>query len=204
MPLGTSSTAVKILASVVLVGGAASVAGLGTFGAFTSTTTATEQVAAGKVVLTNAEGVQGLKVAATNMVPGDVAERTVTLTRDTDSEAFGSVRLTTAATASNLLTTDGTNGLQLKVDQCSAAWSKPANGGALTCSGSISTVIAARPVVGSALDLGAVTESLNAGGRTANLRVTVTLPASADNSFQGLSNTINFTFDATQRAAKNV
>ena len=44
-----SSTAAKVCASVVLVGGAASVAGLGTYGSFTSTTTASESVSSGKV-----------------------------------------------------------------------------------------------------------------------------------------------------------
>ena len=34
-----------------------------------------------------------------------------------------------------------------------------------------------------------------------NLRFTLQLPAGADNTFQGLSNTVTFTFDATQRAA---
>lgn len=203
MRLGTRSTAVKVLASVVLVGGAASVAGLGTFGAFTSTTSATEQVGSGKVVLTSAAGVQGLSVAATNMVPGDTAERSITLTRSSDTEAFGSVKLTTAGTASNLLTSDATNGLQLKVDECSVAWTKSASG-ALACSGTTTTVVTQRGVIGSNLDLGAATATLNGATATSNLRVTVSLPASADNTFQGLSNTINFTFDATQRAAKNV
>ena len=203
MRLGTRSTAVKVLASVVLVGGAASVAGLGTFGAFTSTTAATEQVATGKVVLTSAAGAQGLSVAATNMVPGDTAERSITLTRSSDTEAFGSVKLTTAGTAANLLTSDATNGLQLKVDQCSVAWTKAADG-SLACSGTTTTVLAQRAVIGTAVDLPAATTTLNGATATSNLRVTLTLPTAADNAFQGLSNTINFTFDATQRAAKNI
>ena len=203
MRLGTRSTAVKVLASVVLVGGAASVAGLGTFGAFTSTTAATEQVSTGKVVLTSAAGVQGLSVAATNMVPGDTAERSITLTRSSDTEAFGSVKLTTAGTTGNLLTSDATNGLQLKVDQCSVAWTKAADS-SLTCSGTTTNVLTPRAVIGTNVDLAAATTTLNGATAASNLRVSVSLPASADNAFQGLSNTINFTFDATQRAAKNV
>lgn len=204
MRLGTSSTTVKVLASVVLVGGAASVAGLGTFGAFTSTTGASENVGTGKVVLTSAAGAHGLNVAATNLVPGDTVERTVTLTRSTDSESFGSVKLTTAGSTSNLLTSDATNGLQLKVDQCSVAWVKPANSNALTCGGTTTNVIAQRAAVGTNLDLGPATAALNSAAATSNLRVTVSLPAAADNAFQGLSNTISFTFDATQRAAQSL
>lgn len=193
-------TTVKILASVALVAGAASVAGLGTFGSFTSTTSASEDVAAGRVVLNSGEGVQGLSLAASKLVPGDSVERTVTLTRGGESEAFGSVKLTTTGTAANLLTSDATNGLQLKVDQCSVAWAKAADGG-LSCAGTVTPIIAPRPVLGTALDLGQATTALNSAAATANLRATVTLPDTADNNFQGLSNTVTFTFDATQRAA---
>jgi hypothetical protein len=178
------------------------VAGLGTFGTFTSTTSASEQVANGKVVLTSAGGVRGLDVAATGLVPGDTVQRSVVLTRGNDSELFGSVKLTTAGSTANLLTSDTTNGLQLKVDQCSVAWVKAATTNDLTCSGTTTPVIAQRPVVGSALDLGPATTALNSTGATSNLRVTVSLPEAADNSFQGLSNTLSFTFDATQRAAE--
>ena len=71
MRFGTRATAVKIFASVVLVGGAASVAALGTYGSFTSTTSASENVSTGKVVLNSAAGVRGLSIDATNLVPGD-------------------------------------------------------------------------------------------------------------------------------------
>ncbi|GAA4381981.1 TasA family protein [Nocardioides caricicola] len=191
--IATKSAAVKVLASAALVGGAASVAGLGTFGAFTSTTSASQDVATGKVVLSSTST---FGTPVTNMVPGDTIARTVTLTRSADTEAFGGVKLTTAGTSSNLLTSDTTNGLQLKVEECSVAW----NNGA--CSGTTTTVVAQRGVVG-ATDIPASTlANLNAAGKTANLKVTLTLPATADNTFQGLQNTINFTFDATQRAAK--
>jgi spore coat-associated protein N len=197
--LASKSAAVKVLASVALVGGAASVAGLGTFGAFTSTTSASQATTTGQVVLSSTGGAQGFGAAVTNMVPGDTVQRSITLSRSTDTEAFGSVKLTTAGTASNLLTTDTTNGLQMKVEECAVAWVKSGND--LTCT-SPTTVIAQRAVAG-ATDLPAATLSnLNGAGKTANLKVTLTLPAAADNDFQGLSNTINFTFDATQRAAK--
>jgi len=202
MRFGTRATAVKIFASVVLVGGAAAVAALGTYGSFTSTTSASETVSTGKVVMNSAAGVRGLTIDATNLVPGDTVERTVTLSRSNDTESFGSVKLTTTATSSNVLTSDATNGLQLKVDTCPAAWTKPANSNALNCSGSITNVVSQRAVLGQNIDLAAVNTALNAAGATSNLRVTLTLPASADNAFQGLSNTINFVFDGTQRAAE--
>ena len=202
MRLGTSSTAVKVLASVVLVGGAASVAGLGTFGSFTSNTSASQAVGDGKVVLTSAGGAQGMTVGASNLVPGDTVQRSVVLTRSSDTESFGSVKLTTAGATSNLLTTDATNGLRLKVDQCSVAWAKAANTNDLTCSGTTTAVLPDRAVVGANTDLPVALASLNGSTATSNLRVTLTLPTAADNDFQGLSNSITFTFDATQRAAQ--
>jgi spore coat-associated protein N len=202
MRFGSRKTAVKIFASVVLVSGAASVAAMGTYGSFTSTTSASEAVSTGKVVLNSAAGVRGLSVDALGLVPGDSVQRTVTLSRSTDTESFGSVKVSTTATTNNVLTSDATNGLQLKIDQCSVAWVKPA-GNDLTCSGVTTPVIAQRAAIGTNLDLVAATTALNAVGATSNLRVTLTLPTAADNAFQGLTNTVNFTFDATQRTAES-
>ncbi|GAA4689140.1 TasA family protein [Nocardioides nanhaiensis] len=199
---GRKATTTKVLASVALVGAAASVAGLGTFGSFTSTTSASQAVSTGKVVIgLTQHATAGTTVAATNLVPGDTVQRAVTLTRSSDTEAFGSVRLTTAPTgAASLLTSDATNGLQLKVDQCSVAWVKAASN-ELTCSGTTTPVVTTRAVVGSNLDLTAATSTLNTAAAASNLRVSMLLPEAANNDFQGLSSTIGFTFDATQRAA---
>lgn len=200
------SSSTKILASVVLVAGAASVAGLGTFGAFTSTTSASETVGTGKVVIgLTQHATLGTTVSATNLVPGDVVQRAVTLTRSADTEAFGSVKLTTAGSTANLLTSNVSDGLQLAIDQCTGGtWTKAASTNDLTCTGgTVTSIIAARPVVGSNLDLGAATTALNAAGAKSELRLTLSLPGTADNNFQGLSNTISFTFDATQRAAQS-
>ena len=203
MRTSTRKNLVKLFASVSLVGGAASVAGMGTFGAFTSTTSASEDVAAGKVVIALTQhATQGTNVAASNLVPGDTVQRAVTLTRSSDTEAFGSVKLKTAAATANLLTSDTANGLQLAVDQCSVGWTKAASTNELTCSGTTTSVLAARPVIGNELDLGAATTALNSTAAAANLRVSLSLPTSADNTFQGLANTLTFTFDATQRAAQ--
>jgi predicted ribosomally synthesized peptide with SipW-like signal peptide len=200
MRLGARTTAVKIFASVVLVGGAAAVAALGTYGSFTSTTSASQNVSTGKVVLNSAAGAQGMSVDAVNMVPGDTVQRSIILSRSNDTESFGSVKVTTTGNTANVLTSDATNGLQLKIEQCSVAWAKSGNN--LNCSGTTTSIVASRAVIGSNLDLGAATTALNAAGATSNLKVTLTLPTAADNAFQGLSNTINFSFDATQRAAE--
>lgn len=197
-------TAVKLAASVLLVGGAASVAGLGTYGSFTSSTSASESVTAGQVKLTNAGGAQGTSIAATGIVPGDTIQRSIVLTRGTGNEKFGSVTLTTTGTESNLLTTDTANGLQVAIDQCPTAWTpKAADSKELVCAGTPTSVVPSSPVVNAGRNLTVATAALNEAASTSNLRVTLTLPTNAGNDFQGLSNTVNFDFLATQRAAES-
>ena len=129
-----STTAAKVFASVVLVGGAASVAGLGTFGSFTSTTDASAAVASGKV------------------------------------------------------------------EQCATSWTQ--SGNALTCA-SPTVLVGSRPVIGADMTLGqALTDTLNSGTPSAFLKVTVTLPTTADNTFQSKTDGVKFAFTATQRAGE--
>ena len=193
------TTAAKVLASVVLVGGAASVAGLGTFGSFTSSTSASESVTSGTVQLGLAQGAVATTVAATQVLPGDTIQRAVTLTRSAGTETFGSVKLSTSAGTVNLLSTDTTNGLQLTVDSCSVAWTQGA-ANSVTCGGTTTSVLTSRPVIGSLVDLAASATQLNAAGATSYLRLSMVLPTGADNTFQGLTSAITFTFDATQKA----
>ncbi len=191
----------RLAASVALVAGAAAVAGLGTYGAFTSSTSASESVNAGRIVLGLADQVQGLNVPATGMVPGDSAQRAVQLTRASGSETFGSVTLSTSG--GGVLASDP-NGLKMLVEQCSVPWTKVGSTMALSCSGTTTTVLSQRavPMTGQALPAG-VLSAVNGTGASANLRITLSLPLEAGNNLQGASGTIAFTFDATQRAGEN-
>lgn len=192
------SNSMKVLASVVLLSGAAGVAGLGTFGAFTATTGASQQVNTGTIVMTTTSGPKDLGVNVTGMVPGDTLQRSVTLVRGAGDQSFGSLKMSAAGGTANLLTSDGTNGLQLLVERCPVAWT--VSGNTLTCA-SKSTALASRAVVTPSTDLTGVVGDLNGAGSKAFLAVTLSLPAGADNTFQNLGNLITFTFDATQRAA---
>ncbi|MCW2960251.1 MAG: hypothetical protein JWM90_638 [Thermoleophilia bacterium] len=199
------STSRKLLASLALVGTAASVAGLGSFAAFTSSTSATQSVASGTVTaaLGAAGGVDNrLTVNATAVAAGDTMQRAVKLS-NTGTLNWASAGLTTTATATSLLDTDVTNGLQMVVDSCSVAWTEAGTSPAYTytCSGVQSTQITSRAVIGSTMSLGSI-GSLTAGGSDF-LRVTLTLPSTADNTFQGLTSTIDFAFVGMQRTATN-
>ena len=199
------STRAKLLASAALLAAAAGAAGLGTFGTFTSTTSASESVSSGSVAI--ALGTAGtannrLTVAASGIVPGDTIQRAATLTNSGDQN-LASVALTTTATTSSLLDTDATNGLQVKIEKCSTAWTESGTAPAYTysCSGTKTTALASQQIIGSNLALTGLS-ALTAGG-VDYLMVTVSLPTTADNTFQSKSSVVNFAFTGTQRTGTN-
>lgn len=193
----------KVLLSIAALGCAAGIAGLGTFATFTSTTSASQQVSSGTVTI--ALGATGaatnrLTVNASGIVPGDTMQRSFDLA-NSGSQDLASVTLTTTASPSSLLDTDATNGLQMVVDKCSVAWTESGSSPAFTysCSGTTSTVLATRAVIGSSIALSNL--GVTTAGATDRLRLTLTLPSTAGNTFQGLTSTVSYSFTGTQRAA---
>jgi predicted ribosomally synthesized peptide with SipW-like signal peptide len=196
MGISMKTTSGKILASVALVGTAAAVAGMGTYGAFTSSTSASQTVKAGTIEIGIGADNNTLTTAIAGMLPGDSITKYVTLANSGDSN-LGSVTLTTAATATSasLLTTDTTNGLKITVDSCSVAWTGTLGD---TCTGTKGTPLTSSAIIG-VRDLGTSLASLTAK-QSDFLKITTTLPKTADDTFQGKTSTIGFTFAATQRA----
>ncbi|MGH3138412.1 MAG: TasA family protein [Gaiellales bacterium] len=192
----------KLLISLAVISAAASIAGLGTFATFTSSTSASQSVSSGTVTI--ALGATGastnrLTVGASNIAPGDTIQRSVDLI-DSGSIDLASITLTTNATSSSLLDTDATNGLQMVIDRCSNAWTEGGTAPAYTytCSGATSTVLASRAIVGTNLALSNLSALTN--GVTDHLRVTLSFPSAAPNTFQNQSSTVQYTFTGTQRA----
>jgi len=197
----------KIMISLGVVGAAAAVAGMGTFGTFTSTTSGSEAVASGTVVIDlNSGATSPFGVSATNIVAGDVIQRPVTL-NNTGTSDLASIKLTTTApTTSSLLDTptgvgNSGNGLQLKIDSCPVAWTSPTPTTPASCTGTATPVLASGPILGADQTL----NGLKALGSKMNdnLMVTVSLPTTAGNDFQGKGSVINFAFTGTQRGATN-
>lgn len=205
MSLNLKTTTGKVIASAALVAAAAGVAGLGTYGAFTSATSATANVASGTVSINlGATGATNrLSVAAAGLVPGDTVQRAATLTNPAGNQSLSAITLTTAATTSSKLDTDPTLGLQFAIDACSVPWTEAGTSPAYTytCTGTTSTVLASRAIVGANLPLSNLTSV--AANKTDYLRVTASVPAAADNTFQGLNSVVNFTFTGTQRTSTN-
>ncbi|MGY1601266.1 TasA family protein [Geodermatophilus sp. SYSU D00815] len=197
----TRSTARKVLGSLSAVGVAAAVAGLGTFGTFTDSTSVDTAVQAGtlSIDLGAPGGIpRTIPVSTSGFVPGDSLTRAINLEND-GNVALSSINLaTTAAGPANALTTDPVNGLQLTLQQCSRAWTR---GGTTelptyTCAGTQQTLYAGPVISTAALP---VAKSLSPGGED-NMIFTLSLPATAANEMEGLTATVNLAFTAVQVA----
>lgn len=193
------NTARKIVGSLAVVGTAAAVAGLGTYGSFTdSTTPLNTSVETGTLSINLTQGgTVAVPASTTGFVPGDSISRGINLVNDGTVALGGLSVASTVTTASNLLTTDATNGLQLSVKGCSVAWTQGGTPTAptYTCSGTERTVLTG-PVANSAPLTGPA--SLAAGG-VDYLVFTVSLPTTAGNAFQGLNAGLSLTFTGVQR-----
>jgi hypothetical protein len=194
--MSKNATAKKVLGSLGIVGAAAAVAGMGTFGSFTaSTTPASTTVNSGTLSINLTQQGYAIPATTSNFVPGDSMTRAVNLVNN-GSTPFGSVALGVTAAAPSLLTTDVTNGLQMTVKSCSVAWTQGGTASAptYTCAGTTNTV-GSGAIVGNTTLPGL--NSLAAGG-TDYLTFSISLPAAADNTFQGKSAALTLTFTAVQ------
>jgi len=189
------ATSNKVIASIALVCAAAAIAGLGTFATFTSSTSTSHTIASGTLSLTSGP-TNRLGTGASTIAAGDSMQRAIDLNY-AGTISFGSATLTTSASASSALDTDATDGLHIAIDKCSVAWTESGPPYTYTCGGSTSTVLASSPVIGSNVALSNLTLT---AGSTDHLRVTVTLPSTAGNTFQNLSSTVGYTFTGVQRA----
>ena len=195
--IASSSTARKVVGSLGVIGAAAAVAGMGTFGTFTdSSTPVATTIQSGTLSIDVTQQGYTVPVTTSNFVPGDSLTRAVNLVNDGTSP-LGSVSLNSTVATPSVLTTDVANGLQLAVKACSIAWTQGGTPSAptYTCSGT-ERLLASGPVVGNySLSNPA---SLTAGA-TDYLTFAISLPAAADNSFQGKSAALSLTFTGTQR-----
>jgi len=193
--LTPGATTNKVIATIAVLGAAAAIAGLGTFATFTSSTSTSHTIASGTLSLTSGP-VNRLGTGASLIAAGDSMQRAIDLNY-AGSVDMGSATLTTSASPSSALDTDTTDGLHLAIDKCSVAWTESGPPYTYTCGGSVSTVLASQPLIGSNVALSNLTLT---AGTTDHLRVTVTLPSTAGNAFQNLSSTVGYTFTGVQRA----
>ena len=200
-PLVERSTTRKVVGSLAILGTAAAVAGLGTYGNFTDSTTpmnTTVDTGTLSINLAQPGGAVAIPVSTTGFVPGDSMSRAVNLVNDGGS-ALGSVNVNSALTSpANVLTTDTINGLHLSVKACSVAWTQGGTPTAptYTCSGTERSLLSGSASPRST-DL--VSPASLAAGGVDNLVFTISLPTSAGNNMQGLSASLGLTFTGVQR-----
>jgi len=195
-----STTARKVVGSLGVIGAAAAVAGLGTFGGFTdSTTPVATTISSGTLSIDLTQAGYAIPATTAGFVPGDSLTRAVNLVNDGNT-SLGSVTLGTTVTTPSVLTTDTVNGLQLAVKSCSVAWTPGGTASAptYTCSGTERSVLTSAVAnAGSSVPL--VSPASLAAGGVDNLVFSISLPATADNTFQGKSATLSLTFTGVQR-----
>jgi predicted ribosomally synthesized peptide with SipW-like signal peptide len=208
------------LTLAVVVAGTGLIAGVA-FATFTDTTSAGPQtITSGKVVLAVGP-TNDSTMPATFIAPGDTIPREVDLNSTASTLNDATITLGISASPSSLLDTDATNGLQVQVQTCSAAWTRVAGPPpTYSCSGTTTTVLASTPVktLESAPANLTPLNSLTAGGQD-YVVMTFTFPStapgniaqvatlcsgteggtSATENLEGCSSTLTYTFTATQR-----
>ena len=122
-------------------------------------------------------------VGLVNMVAGDAVQGTVDVQNAGNIPAT-SYTLTSFVESANLLSGDAVDGLQLIVDRCSVAWTLA---DLFTCGGTQTSNV----VLGTLIQTDASLGTLEVGV-TDHLRVTIRLPETAGNTFQGLTAGVTF------------
>jgi hypothetical protein len=188
----------RIAASVLVLGAAASVAGLGTFGTFTdSTTPVVTRTETGvlSIALTEAAHTATLSLFGQGaFLPGDVQSSPIDLVND-GTAALSGLRLGSVATGSSVLDTDRVDGLQLTVESCSAAWA--AVDGGWVCAGT-ATRHYTGPIV---TDVPLSGAAALAPGGTDHLLLTAGLPSTATaKMLQGATSSLEFFLSGAQRS----
>jgi len=187
----------KAVASVGVLAAAAAVAGLGTFGNFTDSTTpvdATVDTGTVSISLTPASSYATVPVTAGGFLPGDSSATPFDITND-GSVAWQSLTFTSWADTSSVLDSDPVHGLQLGLQSCSESWTVAGSG--YTCGGDVASLYAGPIIVDRAL-AGAV--SL-APGRTDHVLATISFPATAGDAYKDKVSQMSFRFTAVQRDA---
>ncbi|RBY74794.1 hypothetical protein DQ239_18550 [Blastococcus sp. TF02-09] len=186
----------RVVGSIVVVGAAAAVAGMGTFGSFTDSTSAVD--AAVDTGVMNIDVTYGgttvpVPVSTVNLLPGDKVAAPLDL-RNAGDVDLSSLTLDSYAVASSLLDTDRVNGLQLRLESCDSAWVR--SGADYSCAGG-AVPLYAGPVVAKKELTGLRSQT---AGSTDRLLATVSFPTTGGDLMQNQRSSLEFVFTAAQRA----
>ncbi|TFV65287.1 UNVERIFIED_ORG: hypothetical protein E4P37_10290 [Bacillus sp. AZ43] len=189
------STVTKAVASVGILAAAAAVAGLGSFGTFTDSTTPVQtNVDTGVLSISLSPGASTATVPVTTgaLLPGDSTSTPFDLINDGDV-AWESVSVASWATRSSLLDSDRVHGLQLELESCASSW--VADGASYSCADGAQQFYSG-PIVNESELAGAY--SL-APGRVDHLLATISFPTTGGDRLTNLVTDLSFQFTAVQR-----
>lgn len=208
------SVAIKTLVVVGAGLGGTSLVSSSVFASLTATASNTSggSVQTGTLSLTQANATApasgGFTTAITAMAPGDTVNRYIDLTNGGSINAAG-MTLGISASPSNVLTTNGTTGLQVVVDECSIAWSTVTAG---VCSGTTTHNLLSTPAATLTTAQTFTPSTLTASATALHLKISISLPAGSEitvngvsnagaNTVQGLTTALTWTFTETERTA---
>lgn len=177
----------RIAAGFIITGGVLTMVGSNVLAGLNATATATQSESAGNLSLTTTNNGVGFAQSISNLAPGDVVNRYVTLTNggSLDAQTLG---LSIAATGTATLITDGvapaTNkALTVTVTSCSGGIWNTSTG---VCSGSTNTEIAATTLSAFNTNHVFANSATLASGATSNLQIQVKLPDQNETTVNGV------------------
>ena len=200
------------LAGAAIVISVAAIAGQSVLASLNATAfnTTAQNFNAGTLKLDLANSGNGFGTSITNVVPGDVINRYVTLTNSGTLNGIG-LTLKTAQTGTQTLITDGAGSvtnkaLKLTVTSCTVAWNTTTG----ACTGGTTATELASTVIGSFTSPIALTNSTMSSGAVKYLQMKIELPDQNEttvngtlpaNTVQSGSVDVTYTFDLKQRLA---
>ncbi|WP_427006419.1 TasA family protein [Pseudarthrobacter sp. H2] len=200
----------RLIAACAVAATGLAITGAGVYAALSATAvnTTAESVTSGTLSLTMANNGTGFSQAVSNLAPGDVVNRYITLTQGAVLDGKD-ITLAVADATPTLLTTNAIKGLHATVTQCSVAWVPGTGAG--TCSGTPTVLLPSTPL-STLATAAAVKSGANAAGSVLNLQIALTLPDQAETTvngvnsgpgvtIQGLTSALTWTFSETQRTA---
>jgi hypothetical protein len=205
----------RALAGAAIVVSVATIAGQSVVASLNATAfnAVAQQISAGTMQLDLTNSGNGFGQNITNVVPGDVINRYVTLTNSGSINGIG-LSLKTAQTGTSSLISDGTGAatnkaLRLTVKSCSVAWNTSSG----VCTGGTEVTELAATPIGSLTSATTLTSSTMNSLAVRYLQMQIALPDQDETTVngarpaftvQGGSVNVTYTFDLAQRVATTV
>ena len=194
------------------ISGVAVVGGIGlisnsVFAGLTATATSVPQSVTSqtmKLTQSASGSTAGFSSSISNMAPDDIIYRFIDL-KNEGSMNGTALTLRLADSATSTLTSNGSIGLQVQIDECSVAWSVT-----YTCTGDTTSVLAGTSANALTTADRSLTVASLAAGATSKLRIKLSIPTSSEvttngslpaTTVQGQTSNLTWTFTEAQRVA---